>query len=323
MRMVINSVAYKNGKRSSDITLDEISDILKDEDTFVWLGLNEPNETLLHKIQEEFGLHDLALEDAQAAHQRPKLEEYGDTLFIVLHTAQFWNDAVHFGETHLFVGRRFLVSLRHGPSLSYAKVRDRCEAMPQQLARGTSFALYAILDFVVDNYQPILSYFEEHLERLEADIFRGQFSPSDMEQLYDFKRNLLNLRNAAAPVKDICNELTRFHEELIPNDIHVYFRDVNDHITRILESIDNMREMLTAAMNVNLTLVTIRQGEVVRQAAGWAAIAAVPLVMFSLSMMNFEWIPEHRLAWGYPAALGGTVLVCLLIYFRLKRLGWL
>lgn len=323
MRMVINSVAYKNGKRIGDITLDEISDVLKDDDTFVWVGLNEPNDTLLHKIQEEFGLHELVIEDAQAAHQRPKIEEYDDTLFIVLHTAQMWNDALHFGETHLFVGERFLVSLRHGPSISYAAVREHCEHRPQQLAWGPSFAVYALMDFIVDNYQPILSYFEDRLQNLESEIFRGRFTREDMEQLYDFKRNLLNLRNAAAPVTEICNNLTRFHEATVPPHIHVYFRDVSDHVMRSIEAMDNMREMLTAAMHANLTLVTVQQNEVVKKLAGWSAIVALPLVIFNLYGMNFKDIPELQLTYGYPVLLGVTALACLILYVRFKRAGWL
>jgi len=256
---VMRCVAYQNGVSIGDVRIEDISEVLQREHAFVWLGLREANGELLAKIQEEFGLHDLAIEDACAAHQRPKIEEYGDSLFIVLHTAHLAEEQVEFGETHIFLGPRFLVTVRHGASRSHNKVRERCEAMPQQLAKGPGFALYSIMDFIVDNYVPVIDGLQQRFDVLESAIFQYQPSRQTMEGLYELKRELLLLESAINPVIDICNELMRFHSEVIPKDVRVYFRDIADHIKRIDQAIHGMREMLFAAMQVHLTFETVRQ----------------------------------------------------------------
>ena len=323
MGMVVNCVAYKGGVKIGDITIEDISEVLKEEGTFVWLGLHEPNEELLQKIQEEFGLHDLAIEDAHAAHQRPKLEEYGDSLFVVLQTAQLFENVIHFGETHIFAGHRFLVSVRHGPSLTYANVRRRCEAEPEQLAQGPGFALYGIMDFIVDNYRPIVDSLRERFDKLEAEIFKQRVDRDCLQDLYDLKRQLLKLQAAAEPLLEICNTLMRFQTGIIPKETRVYFRDIRDHVGRVMQATNDMREMLTAAMQVNLALVTVGQNEVVKKLAGWGAILAIPTMVFSLYGMNFKHMPELNLPLGYPMVIGGVVLGCIWLYKRLKRVGWL
>ncbi|WP_340120830.1 magnesium/cobalt transporter CorA [Methylobacter svalbardensis] len=321
--MVMKCVAYQNGVSIGDVTIEDISEVLKREHTFVWLGLREANAELLAKIQQEFGLHDLAIEDACAAHQRPKIEEYGESLFMVLHTAHLAEDQVEFGETHIFLGPRFLVTIRHGASHSLSKVRERCEAMPQQLTKGPGFALYSIMDFIVDNYVPIIDGLQKRFEVLESAIFEYRPSRHTIEGLYELKRELLQLESAINPVIDICNELMRFHNEVIPKDVHVYFRDVADHIKRIDQAIHGMREMLLAAMQVHLTFETVRQNEVVKRLAGWGAILAIPTMVFSWYGMNFRHMPELDWEYSYPAVVGGVALCSLLLYLRLKRAGWL
>lgn len=323
MTMIVNCVAYRDGKRLGDVTLEDISDVIKEPNTFVWLGLHEHDPQILLRIQEEFGLHDLAIEDARNAHQRPKIEVYGESLFIVVKTAQLKDGEVVYGETHFFVGKNFLVSVRHGCSQGYVHVRDRCEQKSDMLARGPGFALYALMDFIVDNYQPVMGGFEKEFDGLEADIFKGHFDQLAIERLYDLKIKLLELRNAAAPVEDICLQLMRFHPEIIPKELRAYFRDIHDHIARLLSTIDSLREMLTTAMQVNLALVTVRQNEVVKRLAGWGAILAFPTVVFSLYGMNFHSMPELNWRFGYPAILGATVLGCAGLYRKLKNSGWL
>ena len=320
---VMNCIAYREGKRFRSITLDEISEVLKQEDTFVWLGLRELDNDLLARIQQEFGLHELAVEDTRSAHQRPKLEEYGDCLFVVLHTAQLSDEGVRFGETHVFVGKRFLVSIRHRSTLSYSKVRERCETVPERLARGPGFGLYALMDFIVDNYRPVVDGLHQRLQVLEADIFKGRFSREILEQLYELKGELLLLREATEPLIDVCNDLMHVHPEIIPKDIRIYFRDISDHVKRINQAIDRMREMLTAAMQVHLTMVTVKQNEVVKRLAGWGAILALPTMVFSLYGMNFKYMPELEWQLSYPLIMGGTIAGCVLLYLRLKRVGWL
>ena len=321
--MVMKCVAYQNGISIGDVTIEDISDVLKREHTFVWLGLREANAALLAKIQEEFGLHDLAIEDACAAHQRPKIEEYGESLFMVLHTAHLAEDQVEFGETHVFLGPRFLVTVRHGASRSHSKVRERCEAMPEQLAKGPGFALYSIMDFIVDNYVPVIDGLQERFDVLESAIFEYRPSRQTIEGLYELKRELLQLESAINPVIDICNELMRFHGGVISKDVGVYFRDIADHIKRIDQAIHGMREMLVAAMQVHLTFETVRQNEVVKGLAGWGAILAIPTMVFSWYGMNFRHMPELDWEYSYPVVIGGVALCSLLLYLRLKRAGWL
>lgn len=320
---VVASVAYRDGRPLGRVELDDISEVVRQPDTFIWLGLHEPDDALLQKMQEEFGLHELAIEDARNAHQRPKLEAYGDSLFVVVKTAQIVDDVIQYGETHFFVGPHFLVSIRHGCSQGYLGVRDRCEARPEMLAKGPGFVLYALLDFIVDNYQPIVARFEAAFDELEAHIFRGRFDQSAIERLYDLKIQLLELRNAAVPIEDVCMQLMRFHPEMIPKDIRAYFRDIHDHVVRVTETLDNLREMLTTAMQVNLALVSVKQNEVVKGLAGWGAILAIPTVMFSLYGMNFRWMPELQWHFGYPVTVGATLVACLLLHRKLKRSGWL
>jgi magnesium transporter len=322
--MVVNCVAYRNGERVRDITLEEIGSYLADDErSFVWLGVHDPDEGLLRQIQEVFGLHDLAIEDALAAHQRSKLEEYGETLFLVLHTAQMVEREIRFGETHIFVGRRFLVSVRHGPSLTYAPLRERCETRPARLARGPGFVLYAIMAFIVDNYRPIVDELHQRFDYLEAHLFEGHFSRERLEELYDLKRQLLLLASATTPMQDICGELLRLHTEIIPKEARVYFRDVQDHAKRVTQKIEGMREMATAAMSVNLALVAVGQNEIVKKLAGWGAILAIPTMVFSLYGMNFHNMPELEWKWSYPVVLGLVGVACVWLYRRLKRDDWL
>lgn len=321
--MVMKCVAYENGVSIGDVTLEDISEVIEREHTFVWLGLREANRDILYKIQEEFGLHELTIEDACKAHQRPKIEDYGDSLFMVLHTARLGESSVEFGETHIFLGPRFLVTVRHGASHSFSKVRERCQAMPYQLAKGPGFALYSIMDFIVDNYMPVIDGLQARFDVLESAIFQYKPSRQTMEGLYELKRELLLLESAITPVIDICNELMRIHNGMIAKDVRVYFRDIADHIKRIHQSIHSMREMLLAAMQVHLTFETVRQNDVVKKLAGWGAILAIPTMIFSWYGMNFKYMPELEWKFSYPLVIGGVALGSALLYWRLKRAHWL
>ena len=322
--MVVNCVAYHaDGTRLPDITVDQISDALMDTDTFVWVGVQEPNEVLLDKLQEEFGLHDLAVEDTHHAHQRPKIEVYGDSLFIVLHTAQFVSGTIKFGETHIFLGPRYLVTVRHGASLSYQPARVRCEKEPELLAMGPSYALYSVMDFIVDNFFPIVSEFQSELAELESDIFDGDYRRDTIKRLYDLKRDLVNLRLAVAPMQDILNQLMRFHQTLVREDVRPYFRDIFDHAVRVKEASDTMSEMLSAAMSVNLAMVTVSQGEVVKRLAGWAGLLGIPTLMTSWYGMNFKHMPDLDGSYNYYIFGGITASVVAVMFVILKRAKWL
>lgn len=322
--MIVNCVAYAGGCKLPDITLEDIPALRGRPDTFVWLGLREPDEELMARVQTLFGLHELAAEDAHHAHQRPKVEVYGDCLFVVLRTVQMEEDRIDFGETHLFVGPRYLVSVRHGASLPYTTVRARCESNPRLLGKGPGFVLYAILDFVVDHYFPILDGLEDTVEDLEERFFKGDFTQSDIGRLYELKRELVELRRAAAPLVEVCNYLlTDVFTTHIPDDIRPYFRDVYDHALRINETVDTIRETLTIALQISLSLSATHQNEATKKLAGWGALLAIPTVVFSIYGMNFAVMPELRWAYGYPAVMGGVAVVCLALYRYLKKAGWL
>ena len=323
-QMVVNCIAYrKDGSRIGDVTLDEISDVLAKPDTFVWVGLHEPDEELLLKLQEEFCLHDLAIEDAHTAHQRTKIETYGDSLFLVVQTAQQIDGNLAFGETHIFLGPRYLVSVRHGASLSYAPARRACEHTPELMALGPSYALYSILDFIVDNLLPIVRASREELQQLEKDIFAETFKRSTVRRLYNMQRDLMTLRLAVAPMQDIISQLTRLHPNLIPKELRAYFRDVYDHVFRVNEAISAMREMLAAAINVNLSLVTFGQNEVMKKLAGWAAMLAAPTLITSWYGMNFTHMPELSQPWAYPVVIAAITIVVGGLFIGLKRARWL
>lgn len=322
--MVVNCAAYSaDGTKLRDITVEEISDILETADQWVWVGLREPTENLLETLQEEFGLHELAIEDAHNAHQRAKIEVYGDSLFIVVHTAQTVAGRIEFGETHVFLGRRYIVTVRHGASLSYATVRRASEQEPDQLALGPSYALYGVLDFVVDNFFPLVREFREELQELEEDVFEDTFKRETIRRLYDLKKELVTLRLAIAPIQDILNQLVRQYPGLVRDEVRPYFRDVQDHAARISQSTDTMSEMLSSAINVNLALVGVAQNEVVKRLAGWAALLAAPTLITSWYGMNFQDMPELARQGAYPSVIGLTLGVCVVLYAVLKRAKWL
>lgn len=325
MSRIVNCAEYADGRRVGEVHLPDVSEVLgADRSRFVWIGLHEPNEELMREVQQEFRLHDLAVEDAHRAHQRPKLEEYGDALFVVLRTAQRDPEGrIAFGETHLFVGPGYVVSVRHGASVPYVDVRQRCESAPHLLKKGPGFVLYALMDFVVDNYFPILDELEEELEKLEEEIFGGNYRRETTENIYDLKRVLLGLKRAVSPLIDICNRLTRFDSSLIDQESRPYFRDVYDHVIRINETVDNLRELLNGALEANLSLISVQQNEVTKKLASWAAILAVPTMIAGIYGMNFEMMPELKWAFGYPMMLAVTVTVCFVLYLRFKKAGWL
>ena len=324
-QMIRNLASYSlEGRRQREITLEEISDELENPQVgFVWVGLYEPDEPLLLKMQEEFGLHPLAVEDALNAHQRPKIELYGDSLFLVLRTAQVVKGHIEFGETHIFFGPRYLLTVRHGASQPFAPARERCEKNPGLMKIGPSYALYSVLDAVVDNFFPIVEEFQEELNELEKDIFGETYKKETIHRLYELKSDITKMRLAVTPLQDMLTQLMRSHPTLVSKEVTVYLRDVHDHVVRASEAIDTMREMLTAAMSVNLSLVTAAQGEIVKRLAGWAALLAAPTLLTSWYGMNFEHMPELAGRYSYWIIIAVTLAVCLTLFRVLKRARWL
>ncbi len=320
---IVNCVAYSEGIRVASVDIDNISEILKQSDKFVWIGLHEPGTELLAKIQKQFDLHDLAIEDTHRAHQRPKIEAYGDTLFIVLRTVQMHEKQIDLGETHFFVGRNFIITVRHGSSLAYTDVRTRCESTPQLLQKGPAFALYAVMDAIVDQYFPVVDALGEELENLEEKIFNETFRRETTAQIYHLKHQLLDVKRSVSPLIDICNRLMRFDLKLIEEETRPYFRDVYDHSIRINEMVDNSRDLLSTALEANLSLISISQNEVSKRFAGWAAIIGIPTMVAGVYGMNFKHMPELDWQFGYPITMLLTFGTCVGLYIRFKRSGWL
>jgi magnesium transporter len=322
-RQIINCVAYSMGRRIADVELDNVHKFLKEQNQFVWIALHEPSEEILLRVQQEFGLHDLAVEDAHNAHQRPKIEMYGDSLFVVLRTAQINHEHhIEFGETHFFVGNNFIVTIRHNSSVSYANVRATCESSPHLLSKGQGFALYAVMDFIVDQYFPVMQELEMELEAIEDKIFKEKPSRETTQQIYQLKRELLEVRRSVSPLVDVCNRLMRFEIKYISEETRNYFRDVYDHVVRINEIIENTRELLSTALEANFSLISISQNDVSRKFAGWAAIIAVPTMVAGFYGMNFRFMPEVEWRYGFYAVIIFTVGACLLLFYFFKRSGW-
>jgi magnesium transporter len=323
MDMVVNCVAYEGGRRVADIDLAEACPVDTGEDRFVWVGLHEPDEALLRNVQRRFGLHDLAVEDAHAAHQRPKLEIYGESLFLVMRTATLHEGALQWGETHIFAGRGYVVTVRHGSTTAYRDVRARCESAPKMLAKGESFVVYSVMDFIVDQYFPILHALEGEADTLEEAVFAPVPGRPDIERIYALRHDLLLMRRAVWPLQEMCARIMRFDVPVIDEGMHPYFRDVQDHAIRVVESIDNLRDLLNGALEANLLLASVRQNDVTKKLAGWAAILAVPTAIAGIYGMNFKFMPELEQPLGYPAVMALIVAICVWLYYRFKRTGWL
>ncbi|HTN97702.1 MAG TPA: magnesium/cobalt transporter CorA [Nordella sp.] len=320
---VVAAGVYAKGKRISDTEIHEAGKWRKKPGHIVWIGLFEPSGDLLARVSEQLGLHHLAIEDAEKAHQHPKIEEYGDALFIVVRTAQMVDGKIGFGETHLFVGRGYVVTVRHGASATYATVRAHCESCPQMLSHGEDYILYKILDFVVDNYMPVLETVRHEIEELEDKVLHESISTEQVRRLYTLRRDLLKLRNAAVPLVDICRRLE--HAELLPIDpeMRPHFRDVTDHIQRVQESIDSLREVLAFAFEASLMMGQAQQGAITRKLAAWAAILAVPTAIAGIYGMNFENMPELKMQYGYFGVVGVILVLCGFLYYRFRKNKWL
>jgi len=321
--MLVNCVAYEEGRKLGNISKEEISDYVKRPNCFVWVALTDATPDELEEMREEFGLHELAVEDARTGHQRPKIEEYGDSLFAVVQMIEPKDGDLNVGEVDIFVGRNYILSVRMRSERGFADVRDRSEREPQLLKHGAAYVFYALIDKVVDRYFPVLDALETELETIEEQIFVKNQARSNIEALYALKRKLMTLKHAVDPLLEAVGKLYGGRVPQICSGMGEYFRDVYDHLQRLHSTIEGIREMLTTAIQVNLGMISLNETEVTKKLAGWAAIIAVPTMIAGIYGMNFKHMPELDWFWGYPGSIIAMVVLDVWLYIRFRKAKWL
>lgn len=321
--MLINCVTYENGRKLADIALEDIDQWVRRSDCFVWVALRDATDDELLLMQQEFDLHALAVEDARHGHQRPKVEEYGDTLFLVMKLPEMRQGELEIGEVAVFVGRNFVLSARSNCTQGFQDVRERCERETGLLTQGAGFVLYALMDAVVDRYFPVVDQLESELEAIEEKIFVEGAARNNIQRLYGLKRKVMQLKHVVAPLIEVAGKLSGGRGPAGCASSRDYFRDVYDHLMRLDASIDTIRETIGTAIQVNLSMVAISDSEVSKRLAAWAGIFAVATAFAGIWGMNFEFMPELGWKYGYPAALLAIAATCLILYRRFRRAGWL
>lgn len=321
--MLLNCVAYQGGKRLCEVPIEKLGEYLHLPDCFLWVALRDPDANELKQVQAEFSLHELAVEDALHGNQRPKIEEYGNSLFAVVHTIEMVDGELLVGELDIFVEENYVVSVRNRSTHGFLGVRERCEREPHLMKQGSAFVFYALMDAVVDRYFPVLDALESELDKVEEQIFIKGSERANIERLYQLKRQVTVLKHAVAPLMEAVSKLHGGRVPQICINTQEYFRDVYDHLYRINISIDNIRDTIGTAIQVNLSMVTIEESEVNKRLAAWAAIFAVATAFVGIWGMNFEYMPELKWKYGYPTALAVVAVVCGYLYRRFKKSGWL
>ena len=320
---LINAIVYRSGEKIGDIYPEDAGQWSQCESHVVWIGLYQPTAALLDLIGQQFSLHPLMIEDALSTHELPKIEEYDQSLFLAARTAQMGDRRIEFGETYLLVGPGYVVTIRHGASTSYAAVRARAEARPANLAEGEDYIVYIILDFIVDNYFPVLDRLSAEVDQIEDDILSTSISAEEISHLYVLRRDLLRLRNAVAPLEDVCRWLERNNIMVIDKKMRPHFRDLRDHLRRVSEQIDTLRETLAFAFEARHLTAQMQQTDISRRLAAWAGILAVPTAIAGVYGMNFEHMPELKWEYGYFAIITLISVICIWLYMRFGRAGWL
>src|SRR6185503_257836 len=320
--MLISCVAYENGRRTGDIPISEIRAARGRPGCFVWVAIRDPDPGEIEALQSEFDLHDLAVEDAQRGHQRPKLDEYGSTLFAVIQTIEPAGSELHAGEAAIFVGHDYVLSIRRATRVGFADVRTRTELEPELLQHGPAYVFYALLDTIVDRYFPVVGAVSDEIEELEEKIFSGQTSRGHIETMYGIKRKLMTLKHAVHPLLEVTGKLFGGRVPPICSGLQDYFRDVHDHLIRLNQDIDDLRDMITTAVSVNLSLLTISENEITKRLAAYAALVAVPTMIAGIYGMNFQYMPELQSRWGYPIARGIMAAIDAYLIYRFKKARW-
>lgn len=321
--MLVNCAVYQEGRKLKDISQQEIRAWVSRTDCFVWVALRDPEPQELRDMQTEFDLHELAVEDASRGHQRSKIEEYGDTLFVVLHMLATGEEELRIGELDIFVGRNFVLSIRNRSNKSFTEVRARCEREPQLLKYGAGYVFYALMDAVVDQYFPILDELESELDAIEERIFSGTSARANIEALYALKQRLTVMKHATAPLLEAVSKLFGGRVPMVCAGMGDYFRDIYDHLIRLNQTTDSTRDMVVTALSVNLSMIALQENETTKKLASYAALLAVPTLVAGIYGMNFTNMPELKWHFGYPLVMGIMVLIDLWLFKRFRRIGWL
>jgi magnesium transporter len=325
--VIVDCAIYENGeRRAGDLDVAEAARAAYDETraTFVWLGVHEPTAEEFDAVRREFDLHELAVEDAIEAHERPKLEVYGETLFVVLKTVRYIDseEVIRSGEIMLFVNPTFVITVRHGEASDLHPVREAVERRADLLRCGPGAVLHAVIDRVVDDYEPAVQGLEIDIQQVEEQVFSEDAS-NPAQRIYRLEREVLEMQRAVRPLAAPVDRLARGHFDLISPELRDYFRDVHDHLLRVASRVEGFRDLLGSALQANLTQVTVRQNADMRRISAWVAILAVPTMVAGIYGMNFEHMPELSWRYGYPAVVLLTLLACVLLYRRFRRAGWL
>lgn len=321
--MLVSCYAYQNGRRIAEIKPDDISEYVSRPECFVWVALKDPGPGELAAMQHEFGLHELAVEDARQGHQRPKVEEYDDSIFVVLQMIEIVEGELRVGEVDIFAGPNYILSVRTKAEKGFREVRARCEREPELLMHGSGFVLYALMDAVVDRYFPIIDALETELEKLEERMFAGGSVRANIEEMYGLRQKLMVLKHAVGPLHDGVGKLYGGRVPGICIGSQEYYRDVYDHLSRINQSIDALREMVTTALSVNLSLITLQENETTKRLAACAALVAVPTLIAGVYGMNFKHMPELNWQFGYPLTIGVMLAIDAYLFYLFRKAGWL
>lgn len=322
--MLIRCVAYRDGKKVAEIPASEIRTYACRPDCFLWVAMRDRDIALLEEMREQFDLHPLAVEDAQQGHQRPKIEEYGDCIFAVLHMVEPSLPDLRVGEVDIFAGPNYVLSVRSGVEKGFDDVRARCESEPELLSHGSCYVLYALMDAVVDRYMPILDQLEDQLEELEKKIFTPDGDArSNIQALYELKQRLMSLKHAVAPLLEGVSNLLGARMPARIAGLREYFRDIYDHLARLNQSIESHRDTVTAATSVNLSMIAMQENETMKRLTAYAALVAIPTLIAGIYGMNFQEMPELHWKYGYPVCMGVMAALDGYLFYLFRKAKWL
>jgi magnesium transporter len=320
---VVAAYLYRDGVRVRSVSIDEKIDCAEVKSEFVWIGIADPTEEEMRVLAKSYDLHPLAVEDAIKADQLPKIEVYDDQLFVVARTAHLEGEHIDYGETAIFVGHSHIISVRHGSTRAHTALREQLEKAPRLLMHGVDYLLHAILDYIVDGYLPLIEDLEEEVLEMETKAIDSFLDRSEVNRIFTVRRELIRFHRILGPMSEVAQKLARQELPCIDAEARVYFRDVQDHVRRTQARVDGLREVLTGVFEFSTLLEQQRQGTITRQLAAWAAILAVPTAIAGVYGMNFEYMPELRMRYAYFVVIGAIAAICLLLYSRFKRAGWL